>query len=361
MKWTLRLSVIGFCSAAMLLAPVTLTALGNETTESASSAPAITIAEGPAATSAPKQPAAAPNPGTGTHADTPAPASGRSAAASSPPETAQTAAHDPAMEEQIRQWVASLSKEKGFETWSQAKWDVYPLGPGTHGWVVVLRSSGQELGYLVIASMEDGTYKLTEYGTGETPLFSMETLYHSLVQRGLIDASMKYYTFLSQPPLKLQRWYVPPLQAVWQVETQEGSRYYDAKTGEELPDVTGWLEREKELSGSGLKESASSPSGGIASSAEWEAHDPFLRPTWLKGKPMAAPAFDRLQSKLSGPAAEVTYSGKWYDGIALYPLAVSGYHLWSGGEPYVRLEHNGPRYAAFPDTVRLGGYYSPPS
>lgn len=366
MTWKMRLSVIGFCSAALLLAPYTLTALGNNTNESASSAPVFTAASVPAAAGvadnpvqpAPSQhslqPEAAPKPAVAPHSDTPAPDAGASSAKAA---EQKAVSRDAALEDQIRQWIGSLSKEKGFEAWSQAAWDVYPLGPGTHSWVVLLRSSGQELGYLVISSTEDGSYKLMEYGTGITPLFSMETLFHSLVQRELIDPSMKLTTFLREPPLPMKRWYIPPLQAVWQVDTAEGSRYFDAKTGEELPDVGGWLEQHADASLLPGDSGTSIPSGRVDASAEWEPHDPFLRPSWLKGKPMASPAFAELQEKLNEEAAQVTYSGKWYDGIALYPLAVSGFHLWSGGKPYVRLEHNGPRYAAYEDTLPLGGYY----
>jgi hypothetical protein len=391
-QWKTRLVVAGLGCTALLLAPVSLTALGNEwkepaytinttlSSESGSLGMAATNGaeagrEGllDSASAATPQPAALPQPSSEGSRDTPAPTSadpkpaiesGAAAAAQAQSQakagTQAVQATSPAMEEQIRQWISTLAKEKGFEAWVGASWDIYPLGPGTHGWVILIRSKGQELGYLVVSSTEDGAYKLMEYGTGENPLFGMETLYHSMVQRGLISESLSYSSFLQVSPVSLTRWYIPPLQAIWQVAGKEGPVFLDAKTGEELPDIGDWLEGQKEEADPVFSGSASTPLSAdqqLSEAAEWEPQDPFIRPSWLKGTPMEAPDFAEWKSKAAAPDSRMVYSGKWYGGRAIYPLAVSGYHIWPDEIPYIRLEHVGSRYVSFEDAGRLGGFY----
>lgn len=359
--WKIRLAAAGIGCAALLMTPVTMTALGTERQQSAYT---VTFASQPSDAgaalvredSSPQQ--AQPLLNAQTPPAQPADAAAAAAQAQAHAEAVQTKAPD--LEEQIRHWAASLSKEKGFEAWSGASLDIYPLGPGTHSWVILLRSRGQELGYMVVTSTEDGAYKLMEYGTGGSPLFSMETLYHSLVQRGLISDTVTYTSFLQLPPVSLIRWYAPPLQAVWQVAAgARGTVYLDAKTGEELPDIGAWIAGLGEGAGPAISGNASTPSGsgGPVAAVEWEPHDPFIKPAWLKGQPMDTPGFEAWKSAATAPGARMVYSGKWYGGKAVYPLAVSGYHIWDAKLPFVRLEHHGSRYVPYADMGRLGGFY----
>lgn len=350
--WKTRLAALGLGCTALLLAPVTLTALGTELKQPAYTVNTTLTAESATAPSQPSVPAAGKEPAAETG----------SSAAAQVQALAQAEAvrlQDPNMEEQIRSWIGTLAKEKDFEAWSDSAWDIYPLGPGTHSWVVLLRSQGTELGYMVVSSTEDGGYKLMEYGTGENPLFSMKTLYHSMVQRGMISDTLSYVSFLQASPVSLTRWYVPPLQAVWQIDGGEVPRFFDAKTGEELPDIGEWLRTRTKGTGPGITGNASIPVADqrLSETFQWEPHDPFIRPAWLKGNPMDAPTFAEWKKAASSPEARMVYSGKWYGGIALYPLAVSGYHVWPGETPYIRLEHQGSRYVSFGDAGLLGGFY----
>lgn len=333
-RWKLRMSVLSLgCAAALLLAPAALTALGTTATESAAAQPTPSPASPERVVTTPAIP------------DKPAAA---------PQESAD-------MEQQIRQWIEALSQEKEFDAWKGASWESYPLGPGTHSWVVHIRSGQEELGYLVVSSTEDGSFKLVEYGTGENPLFSFHTLYQSLVQRELIPNTLTFGQFIEQPPLELARWYVPPLQAVWQVEVaiegQDGPIYFDAKTGEELPDVSSWIQP---LSGEvPSRDPAPAPHFGatVHESESWEPTDPFVKAGWLQGEPLKLESFTDWKQAWSSQKPPVTYKGDLYGGLAIYPLAVSGYHVWSDSLPYVRLEHNGARYIPYEDAALLGGYY----
>ncbi|RAV05113.1 hypothetical protein [Paenibacillus sp. YN15] len=253
----------------------------------------------------------------------------------------------------IRSWLDTLSDEPGFEGWAAATWTVYPLGPGTHSWVVLLQADSREVGYLVLTADGDG-YRLQEYGQGDYPLFSMNTLHRTLAQRGLISESIPSYT--------VTRLYAAPLQGVWRVEVAaEEPLYLDAKTGEELPVLDSWVTEQP--TGDSAPPSAESPAaqpGTLSGVLIKRAFDPLLKPVWIKGNPQ--PAVDFASWRTGPVAAEetpVTYLGKWFGGKALYPLAVTGYHEWSRAGPFIRLEHEGSRFVPYAEAVKLGSFFTP--
>ncbi|MDF2938890.1 MAG: hypothetical protein K0Q90_4263 [Paenibacillaceae bacterium] len=254
----------------------------------------------------------------------------------------------------IRSWLDALSGEPGFEGWNAATWTVYPLGPGTHSWVVLLQADSREIGYLVLtADGED--YRLQEYGQGPYPLFSMNTLHRTLAQRGLISESIpSSYT--------ITRIYAAPLQGVWRVDgAADEPLYLDAKTGDELPSLDAWI-----LEQQAAEPAPSSPAlshtlqpGALTGASVREPFDPFLKPVWLKGSPQPQLDFASWKSGPMAAEAPVTYLGKWFGGKALYPLAATGYQEWSHTVPFIRLEHEGARYVPYADAVKLGSFYLP--
>lgn len=260
--------------------------------------------------------------------------------------------------------LLELSGEPGFTQWTEASRSIYPLGPGTHSWLVLLQTGSRELGYLVVGSTTDGGYRLLEYGQGSYPLFSMNTLYQALVQRELIPESLSAEAFAAHPPFRLTRWYVPPFQAVWLVDPGNGDPilYLDAKTGQELPDLQEWTAHTPDNTGETLATGRGSAKprlpGSIARAAEREPFDPFAQPTWLKGTPLGTLSFGEWASLQDREETEITYAGRWFGGLALFPLAVSGYHQWSSEGPFIRVEHDGSRFLPYEDAERSGHFYA---
>ncbi len=124
-------------------------------------------------------------------------------------------------------------QKKGFEAWQGAITRVYPLGPGVHGWIVHISKDGKDAGYMVINAREDGTFELAEYGTGEHPLFSLITLYQSLMQQAIIPSTVTYAQFASF--YKAERWYKDAFHALWKLQLDGKNLIFDAKTAEQLP------------------------------------------------------------------------------------------------------------------------------
>lgn len=255
----------------------------------------------------------------------------------------------------IRSWVDALAGEPGFESWAAASWTVYPLGPGTHSWVVLLQTDAKEVGYLVLTADGDD-YRLQEYGPGEYPLFSMNTLHRSLAQRGLLSDSY--------PSMTISRIYAAPMQGVWRIDgTAPEPLYLDAKTGEELPALDSWIYEQQ--AGAGQASSAynitvAEQPGTLVGTLIKMSFDPLLKPVWLKGSPL--PELDYPAWKAGSISLEetpVTYLGKWFGGKALYPLAATGFHEWSHAGPFLRLEQDGARYVPYAAAVKLGRFFTP--
>ena len=116
-----------------------------------------------------------------------------------------------------------------------AKWNSYPLGPGTHGWVILFSDQGREVGYMIVQATESGEFRLMEYGTGSSPLFSLTTLYRSLVQQELIPSTTLFEDFVQNETIPFDRLYTSTLTSVWKVTLDDKTYYLDAKSGELLP------------------------------------------------------------------------------------------------------------------------------
>lgn len=246
--------------------------------------------------------------------------------------------NSPTFADAVNQWVKSIAKEKGYEAWSSATWTSYPLGPGTHGWIVLLESGGREIGYLVIHAADPNlpnAYLLSEYGSGSSPLFSLNTLYRSLVQLELIDTSYE-----------AERWYADPLHAVWIVTAGEQTHILDAWTGEALPLTS--RDQLPEISQEGaskfINPAFASPEHTIIANRQLDRFDPYDDMSWLQKTPLTPSAFTELQTLLDpASSAKLTFIAELYDGHVNMPFAVTGYQQWSNDEVYMQLEREGRR------------------
>ena len=74
----------------------------------------------------------------------------------------------------VNRWIDELSKQEVYREWKQAKWRREPLGPGLHGWIVLLTSAAgdRNIGYLIVNVNPEGDFILTEYGNGEYMTFT---------------------------------------------------------------------------------------------------------------------------------------------------------------------------------------------
>ncbi|MGY4760000.1 hypothetical protein ACVNS2_10460 [Paenibacillus caseinilyticus] len=267
-------------------------------------------------------------------------------------QTSQTAApaqkHQTAgsLEEAVQALIRELSAQEGFESWAKAEWTSYPLGPGTHGWVVLLKTDGVEAGYLVIQDAGAGRYLLSEYGRGEYPLFSLQTLHHSLVRLDLIPSDTH-----------AERLYYNPLEALWQITAPGGPvRYLDAKTGEELPLHPGEVPHKELPAGEGISYQTGSPAPKPERLIGGSPFDAYERLPWVTSPPASPPSPAQLGEWLKQGSRPI-YAAEVYGGRHLIPLAVTGLAVWSGGTAYVRALQDDDRYLPLGALHHLGGFY----
>ncbi|WP_426452410.1 hypothetical protein ACP26L_10165 [Paenibacillus sp. S-38] len=251
------------------------------------------------------------------------------------------------LEEAVQALIRELSSQEGFESWAKAEWTSYPLGPGTHGWVVLLKTDGIETGYLVIHDAGSGRYLLSEYGRGEYPLFSLQTLHHSLVRLDLIPSDAH-----------IQRLYYNPLEALWQITAPGGSpvRYLDAKTGEELPLSSGDVPHKELPAGEGSSYLTGSPAPRPEVLIGGAPFDAYERLPWVTSPPASPPSATELGEWLKQGRRPI-YAAEVYGGRYLIPLAVTGLQTWSSGTAYVRAQQDDERYLPLGALQHLGGFY----
>ncbi|UKS23936.1 hypothetical protein LOZ80_20040 [Paenibacillus sp. HWE-109] len=250
----------------------------------------------------------------------------------------------------INNWRAILAREAGFESWQSASWNSFPLGPGTHGWGVILTDHGQEVGYMIVYAAENGSFRLNEYGTGAHPLFSLTTLYRSLVQQELIPSTMSYSDFVRNEQITKNRLYMDALTAVWKVAIEGQTYYLDAKSGELLPlkeDPKPKL-AEASLQGTDLQ--------GAAITVATPSFDPYERLPWILGQPLPISKVQEFQSALK-QHNNLTYVTELYGGLVTLPLAILGYQQWGENNNYLILDHMGARYVQLEEALAQGRIY----
>lgn len=247
-----------------------------------------------------------------------------------------------ALQAQLDVWLGELSALPDFADWRAADRHISPLGPGTHGWLVVLRSGERPLGYMIAYAVAGGDYSLGEYGRGD-PLFDEAALGQALRSPELDS--------LPLAPQAEPR-YISPLLAVWRVPLTSGSAVYvDAYSEELLP-----------LSDETWQQAATAaqeqlPAGHperLTRSGSVPAFDVYERMPWLTSEPLASSAAS-IQEQLD-QGASIWYTADPFDGLHLYIYGVAGYHDWDG-ELYVALDADSPRYIPFATLATSGHYY----
>ncbi|NBI31194.1 hypothetical protein [Chengkuizengella marina] len=255
-------------------------------------------------------------------------------------------------EQNINTWINNLKKQQGFHEWDHAYWKSYALGPGTHNRLVIVlnKKSKQEIGYLVVGADSKGNYKLVEYGAGEYPLFSLNTLQTTFDVTYLKDLNIPDIKDLDQ---FAERIYPNALEAIWKVNIDPYTFYIDAKSGEIYPiDSESINKTPREINYTLYAGNTSF----IQHSLEKKIFDPFEKLKWVSNDPQPVNSYEDFQKTLHNHE-EVTYTEKLFDQAIRMPLAVIGYHQWDEGQLYIALEQNGVRYIHFMSLYPYGQFF----
>ncbi|WP_379134669.1 hypothetical protein [Paenibacillus sp. sgz500958] len=225
------------------------------------------------------------------------------------------------LESFVRLTMEKLSKDSLFKNWNGAEGRYYPLGPGTHGWLVNVMKGEQRIGYLIIAAKEDGGYVVSEYGAGNEGLpYSLTDLRQTLVQSGIITSN--YSGSIELTPLYL------PLLPLWEVVIKGKKVYMNAA----LPEVLPWNTSKVELMlHSADKETEIAPIQNLsmpqAAYRSGISSDPYDNLLWLTS-PKQPLIKDELYPALLQHVGRFVFKSSAANEDFGAPLTLTGYQLW---------------------------------
>ncbi|MFD1776264.1 hypothetical protein [Paenibacillus rhizophilus] len=240
----------------------------------------------------------------------------------------------------VREAVDKLAVDAPFKEWKTAEQSIYPLGPGTHGWLVNLLSGDKRIGYMIITASDNGGYTLSEYGAGsdESLPYSVTELRLFLAQKGLIHSSDE---LIEQIPL------YAPLLPYWKVTLNSQTLNSQTLNGQTLyvnaivPEILPWDKSKAEAVAGSAEADQHYGLTAYGSLTDFTAKpmfqtghtgDPYDNLLWLtspKLAPLAAGEFAELLHRHPGL---VFRSNDGANDTLSAPLMISGYQLWSRPE-----------------------------
>ena len=216
-----------------------------------------------------------------------------------------------------------LSKEATFKSWKGAESQYYPLGPGTHGWLVNVMKDEQRIGYLIITAKNEGGYELSEYGAGNEGLpYSLSQLRQLLVQEGLISSS--YSGTLSLTPL------YSPILPLWEVTISGKRLYINAAEPEILPWNYNKAESVLKMSATAVNLKFIAGDYKRTPQAIYRTagtSDPFENLLWIT-TPKLPTISDNDFSAVLKTKGNLVFQSAGRNDIVGGPLMISGYQLW---------------------------------
>lgn len=244
-----------------------------------------------------------------------------------------------AVQQFAQQQAVALGSANIESNWKNADLDFYPLGPGTHSWLVQAAFEGKPIGYMIITATEQGQMKLSEYGQGAQSPYNSELL-GQVLERQHVNLEA-----LLAGGGEIHFHYALPLLAYWKVERpNHAALYFDATNGDLLPsDILNRLEAESKQLSSSITDSSAASSITADPIHLQPVFNPADNLMWITTKPVAD---YRVQDLIQhGKHQEIVFSADDHNVIYGGPLPVSGYQLWHrdhGAEsiPYIAIGGN---------------------
>ncbi|KGE16530.1 hypothetical protein [Paenibacillus wynnii] len=219
--------------------------------------------------------------------------------------------------------IDKLAEEATFKDWKGAQSEYYPLGPGTHSWLVNVMKGKQRIGYLIITAKNEGGYMLSEYGAGYEGLpYSLKELRQLLVQEGLITSTTSGNLTLT--PL------YAPLLPLWEVSISGKKLFINAAVPEVLP----WNSSKAEAL---LKKAVTAANHGLTGESNLsprevyqtnQSSDPYDNLLWLTNPKLPMTSDNDFSALLKRKGNLVFQSAGQNESVGA-PLMITGYQIWT--------------------------------
>lgn len=233
-----------------------------------------------------------------------------------------------------------LAEDAPFTIWKDARLDYYPLGPGTHSWLVNVMKSEQRIGYMIISAKEEGGYMLSEYGAGTYGLpYSLNELRQFLVQEELITSSFS-------GTINLTALYAPLL-PVWKISIDDKILFINASVPQTLPWTLSSAEevlQRKVIEPSNVSNTntALTPLSAFTSGG---SDDPYTDILWLTSPKLPAINSDNI-SALIRPMESIAYQAAGRNDSVGGPFMITGYQSWRLNGGNTKVNSHATIYAA---------------
>lgn len=212
--------------------------------------------------------------------------------------------------------ITKLAADAPFTAWKNATAEYYPLGPGTHSWLVHVMRGSERIGYLIVSAVDGGGYTLSEYGAGTTGLpYSLTELRRFAAQEALIPSS--------SATLKLEALYAPLL-PVWKLTVSGKAVYLNAVRLEVLP----WNDSKAQaVLGQAAAEASLDPALAPASAYKSSGpDDPYRDLRWLTAPKLGKLDGAQLKTLLAGGSVAFQAAGR--NDTVGGPFMVTGVQSW---------------------------------
>lgn len=236
-------------------------------------------------------------------------------------------------------WQQQLAKQQGFEHWEKATLSITALGPGTHGWLVLVKNNNEVVGYMIIYAKEAGGYILSEYGSGDAA--SLQFLADHV-------ASFSYFG---------------PFHSIVQAEKKTTTCFIEPFMQEAFPITAQHIEQQQKLA-----EQAKAGHGTfklpalITGSYTLSYFDPYETMPWLTREPLNK-AFedDTSVEMLIELDSHLQYTTESWNHAIFSVYSVTGFHEWNEIDLFLALQDSNEsltRYIAYDTLMEQGLFYS---
>lgn len=247
---------------------------------------------------------------------------------------------DKQFQTQITEWKDAIAnRDPGFKDWQHSQTEIQTLGANQRQWLVSIKKSGKQVGYLVVGETPDSDpdpkskFVLLEYGLGEYILFDDAFAPREIAAEPVYDGFASHW-LLTQSP---------------------ASHMVNAKTGEPYP--TAFIANEPVM--------RTLPSNELVHSGQrltqtrllkQQEADPFDQIGWVHQLQSTSDiTWKQLWQQQEG--SSITLTVPLHHSKVLAPFVVSSLHLWDDQNAYVGVWDEGLRFVPYTYAKKVGHFY----
>ncbi|MCM3080251.1 MULTISPECIES: hypothetical protein [Brevibacillus] len=247
---------------------------------------------------------------------------------------------DKQFQAQVQEWMNAIaSRDPQFKEWQNARTEVQTLGANQHQWLVSIKQSGHQVGYMVIGETPEpkpqARFVLLEYGVGDYILFDDAFAPREVAAEPVYDGFASHWLIAQSAPT---------------------TQMVNAKTGEMYP--TAFHANEPVMSKLS-PDAVVHPGEQLTQTRILKptSEDPFDQIGWMhqlySNKRITWGQLWQQQAEQS----RITFTVPLYHEQVLAPYVVGSLHLWNDQNPYVGVWDEGLRFVPFSYADQVGQFH----